>query len=138
MKKIVLTALCTLLLAACQDDGKKNDWSKARTEMEEKAQICLKEARAALGNADYATARAKVNEIRDQYSLALNAREEAILFMDSVDLQQATADLQRTNSLIRTRPEASDSLKAAAHELSQKIRFYLRKLEHDKQNKQEH
>ena len=58
--------------------------------------------------------------------------------MDSVDLQQATADLQRTNSLIRTRPEASDSLKVAAHELSQKIRFYLRKLEHDKQNKQEH
>ncbi len=138
MKKFTLAAVCLLCLAGCQNDNKKAGWSKARTEMEAQAQVCLKDARAALERADYATARAKVEEIRSQYNLALNAREEAILFMDSVDMRQATQELQRVNQLIHTQPENQDSLKAAADELSQKIKFYLRKLEHDKKNRQEH
>ena len=138
MKKFTLAAVCLLCLAGCQNYNKKAGWSKARTEMEAQAQVCLKDARAALERADYTTARAKVEEIRSQYNLALNAREEAILFMDSVDMRQATQELQRVNQLIHTQPENQDSLKAAADELSQKIKFYLRKLEHDKKNRQEH
>lgn len=138
MKKFTLAAVCLLCLAGCQKVNKKAGWSKARTEMEAQAQVCLKDARAALERADYTTARAKVEEIRSQYNLALNAREEAILFMDSVDMRQATQELQRVNQLIHTQPENQDSLKAAADELSQKIKFYLRKLEHDKKNRQEH
>lgn len=138
MKKFTLAAVCLLCLAGCQNDNKKAGWSKARTEMEVQAQVCLKDARAALERADYTTARAKVEEIRSQYNLALNAREEAILFMDSVDMRQATQELQRVNQLIHTQPENQDSLKAVADELSQKIKFYLRKLEHDKKNRQEH
>ena len=105
MKKFTLAAVCLLCLAGCQNDNKKAGWSKARTEMEAQAQVCLKDARAALERADYTTARAKVEEIRSQYNLALNAREEAILFMDSVDMRQATQELQRVNQLIHTQPE---------------------------------
>lgn len=138
MKKIILAAAGLLFLAGCQNDGKKAGWSKARTEMEAQAQVCLKDARAALERADYATARAKVEEIRSRYNLALDAREEAILFMDSVDVRQATQELQHVNQQVHSQPENRDSLKAVADELNQKIKFYLRKLEHDRKNRQEH
>ncbi len=138
MKRYIFIALCSALLSACQNDGKKANWSKARIEMEDSAQICLRDARAALERSDYATARSKVREIRNKYNLALDAREEAILFMDSVDLCQATEELQRANKEMQLHPEPHDSLKAVADELNQKIKFYLRKLEHDRQNKRTH
>lgn len=98
----------------------------------------LAEARRALASADFETARNRVKLMRQECTLALNAREEGILLMDSIDLKQAIKQLEQTDSLQLAHPDNAHLLQQNIEDLSQKIKFYKRKLEHDKQNRKKH
>lgn len=129
----IFVILCMLtVLTACNNQNGHSDWSKARQEMEAHAQDLLTDARAALGQRKFDAARQHIKTMREECNLALEAREQGILLMDSIDLQEAIHEMMITDSLLRTNPQESDSLKWALEEYNNRIKFYRRKLEHDK------
>lgn len=126
-----LGLLCVLTMCFACKENKHEDWSEARTKMEQKGQAYLMLSRQALSEKNYTTAREKVNLLRKECELALSAREEGILLMDSINLFEAEKQF---------RTACEDSTTASAREsiedLQQKICFYQRKLEHDKKSKE--
>ena len=123
--------LCVLTMCFACKENKHEDWSEARTKMEQKGQAYLMLSRQALSEKNFTTAREKVNLLRKECELALSAREEGILLMDSINLFEAEEQF---------RTACEDSTTASAREfiedLQQKICFYQRKLEHDKKSKE--
>ena len=126
-----LGLLCVLTMCFACKENKHEDWSEARTKMEQKGQAYLMLSRQALSEKNFTTAREKVNLLRKECELALSAREEGILLMDSINLFEAEEQF---------RTACEDSTAASAREaiedLQQKICFYQRKLEHDKKSKE--
>lgn len=129
--KLSLGLLCVLTMCFACKENKHEDWSEARTKMEQKGQAYLMLSRQALSEKNFTTAREKVNLLRKECELALSAREEGILLMDSINLFEAEEQF---------RTACEDSTVASAREsiedLQQKICFYQRKLEHDKKSKE--
>lgn len=124
MKKIGLLFVSALLLVGC---------GNALTELE-KAELggaqLISQAREAFVTANYTTAVALIDSIRNAFPLALNAREEGILLKDSVLLEQAREELRNAKDI------AGDSIDI--EELHMKVTFYERKLQHDLEQKQTH
>ena len=124
MKKIGLLFVSALLLVGC---------GNALTERE-KAELggvqLISQAREAFVTADYTTAVALIDSIRDAYPLALNAREEGILLKDSVLLEQAREELRNAKDI------AGDLIDMV--DLQLKVTFYERNLQHDLEQKQTH
>jgi hypothetical protein len=124
MKKICLLFVSCLLLVGC---------GNALTERE-KAELggaqLISQAREAFVTANYTTAVALIDSIRNAFPLALNAREEGILLKDSVLLEQAREELRNAKDI------AGDSIDL--EELHMKVNFYERKLQHDLEQKQTH
>lgn len=108
---LALTLLAaTLLASGCQ--SKYGDASDRRIADEEKAEILLNDARAALKAGDYAGAKSKVKTMRQDYPYALACRKAGILLMDSIELMVAKSDTTQEDREMR-------------------INFYLKKLRHD-------
>ena len=84
-----LGLLCVLTMCFACKENKHEDWSEARTKMEQKGQAYLMLSRQALSEKNFTTAREKVNLLRKECELALYAREEGILLMDSINLFEA-------------------------------------------------
>ena len=124
MKKIGLLFVSCLLIVGC---------GNALTERE-KAELggaqLISQAREAFVTANYTTAVALIDSIRNAFPLALNAREEGILLKDSVLLEQAREELRNAKDI------AGDSIDL--EELHMKVTFYERKLQHDLEQKQTH
>lgn len=140
MKQLsILTFLCIGLIFCQSSDKDKNGMSEERQNMEKEGQLCLLNGRKALERKDYTAAREIVEKMRDQYPLALNAREEGILLMDSINLFEAEEQLKMIDQALReSDPSKKDSLQIEFDDLFQKTKFYTRKLDHDKKNKQTH
>ena len=140
MKKILIPCLLALALTGCNSAKKDNGWSEKRQEMEAEGQKCLTAAREAIERKDLATAREHIVLLREKYRLALDAREEGILLMDSIELFEAQEALQQADSLLQTCTDSASArfkeLKTNFDEQCQRIRFYHRKIQHDKANKQ--
>lgn len=126
-----LGLLCVLTMCFACKENKHEDWSEARTKMEQKGQAYLMLSRQALSEKNFTTAREKVNLLRKECELALSAREEGILLMDSINLFEAEEQF-RTACVDSTAASARESIE----DLQQKICFYQRKLEHDKKSKE--
>lgn len=126
-----LGLLCALTMCFACKENKHEDWSEARTKMEQKGQAYLMLSRQALSEKNFTTAREKVNLLRKECELALSAREEGILLMDSINLFEAEEQF-RTACVDSTAASARESIE----DLQQKICFYQRKLEHDKKSKE--
>lgn len=130
-KHILLLALLALA-AGC---GQKADTSEAD------GQHCLTIARQALSNGDIDNARAYIDTLRANYPTALNAREEGILLLDSIELAQAIIELDEAQQLA-SQPDldriAKDSLDFHLDGARQKVKFFEKKIEHDKQNVAQH
>lgn len=142
MKNILLFALLAAGLAAC---GRKNEatahYSDRRAEMEERGEECLSRARTLLAAREYSAARRQIDSMRRTYPLALNAREAGILLLDSLCLAEAQDSLAEVDSLLLAGglPEGESRRGQAVYdELCQKVKFYKRKLYHDRKNKQRH
>lgn len=93
--------------------------SKHRQQDEKRAARYLERARWAMNEGDYDAARQLIGELRDSCYLALDARERAMLLLDSIELNAAMSDT--------TLPD---------HET--RVQFYQKKLEYDKQAPRKH
>ncbi len=126
-----LGLLCVLTMCFACKENKHEDWSEARTKMEQKGQAYLMLSRQALSEKNFTTAREKVNLLRKECELALSAREEGILLMDSINLFEAEEQF-----LTACEDSTAASARESIEDLQQKICFYQRKLEHDKKSKE--
>lgn len=132
-----MTAMLMLMLTiiACSAGGgtKNNvnteDRSEARNKMETEAQARLYMARAKLAQMQCAEAKAIVIKMRKDCYLALSARKEGILLMDSIDIQQAKLELSKADSLMQKQHSISTS--DDFDEACRKVQFYERKLQYD-------
>lgn len=132
-----MTAMLMLMLTiiACSAGwGTKNnvnteDRSEARNKMETEAQARLSMARAKLAQMQCAEAKAIVIKMRKDCYLALSARKEGILLMDSIDIQQAKLELSKADSLMQKQHSISTS--DEFDEACRKVQFYERKLQYD-------
>ena len=132
-----MTAMLMLMLTiiACSAGGgtKNNvnteDRSEARNKMETEAQARLSMARAKLAQMQCAEAKAIVIKMRKDCYLALSARKEGILLMDSIDIQQAKLELSKADSLMQKQHSISTS--DEFDEACRKVQFYERKLQYD-------
>ena len=132
-----MTAMLILMLTiiACSAGGgtKNNvnteDRSEARNKMETEAQARLSMARTKLAQMQCAEAKAIVIKMRKDCYLALSARKEGILLMDSIDIQQAKLELSKADSLMQKQHSISTS--DDFDEACRKVQFYERKLQYD-------
>lgn len=132
-----MTAMLMLMLTiiACSAGGgtKNNvnteDRSEARNKMETEAQARLSMARTKLAQMQCAEAQAIVIKMRKDCYLALSARKEGILLMDSIDIQQAKLELSKADSLMQKQHSISTS--DDFDEACRKVQFYERKLQYD-------
>lgn len=132
-----MTAMLMLMLTiiACSAGGgtKNNvnteDRSEARNKMETEAQARLSMARAKLAQMQCGEAKAIVIKMRKDCYLALSARKEGILLMDSIDIQQAKLELSKADSLMQKQHSISTSNEF--DEACRKVQFYERKLQYD-------
>lgn len=132
-----MTAMLMLMLTiiACSAGGgtKNNvnteDKSEARNKMETEAQARLSMARTKLAQMQCAEAKAIVIKMRKDCYLALSARKEGILLMDSIDIQQAKLELSKADSLMQKQHSISTS--DDFDEACRKVQFYERKLQYD-------
>lgn len=129
-------ALCSACGWLGGPDEKKDlsqvEQSEVRQKDEKAGQIYLKEAREALQQEKFIQAKQKITELRQQHPMAINARKEGILLLDSIELMHAAYQLRLVDAQLRDENEPSDSLKAEFEDLFNKVKFYRRKLEHDK------
>lgn len=84
MRKTLLIPI--LILCAC----------KPQPSAEDMGQKMLQEARTAYAQGDYAAARDTILSLRKRYPTAFEARRQAILLMDSVELMDAQGDTLKT------------------------------------------
>lgn len=132
-----MTAMLMLMLTiiACSAGGgtKNNvnteDRSEARNKMETEAQARLSMARTKLAQMQCAEAKAIVIKMRKDCYLALSARKEGILLMDSIDIQQAKLELSKADSLMQKQHSISTS--DDFDEACRNVQFYERKLQYD-------
>ena len=121
MKSLACLFLVLLGLGRCNDPHP--DWSEARRADEAQGQILLNKAQ-------LKEAKLSVAQIREQHMLAINARKEGILLMDSIELQTARQTLSYVDRVIQA-GEKSDSLLGVFDRLCEQVKFYERKLDHD-------
>ena len=130
----LLILLAALALPSCSLLGDKKDkasdsYSDHRQQMEAEAQGRLALARTQLRQGAYVKARSTVEKMRQDCYLALDARRQGILLMDSIDLADARALLVRVDSGMHA---GVDSIgRGDFDEACRKVEFYERKLKHD-------
>ena len=131
-------ALCLAagLLTACKDNKKGEAQSEKRTEMEERAQVFLSNARKSLAQKDFAAARQSIEQMRKDCYLALTGRRQGILLMDSIDCADAQQQLVKLDSLVRQNPNDAN-LAAQFEEKCKEVDFYKKKIVHDRKAMQQ-
>ncbi|MBP3775084.1 MAG: hypothetical protein ILA34_07020 [Bacteroidaceae bacterium] len=133
-RSFILVPVAALVALLCNCTSRPSD-----TDAE--GYVCLSNARKALAAHDFALAKAWVDSLRTQYPTALNAREDAILFLDSVGLAEAHVEVAALEEALQ-QPDLTrigkDTLDFNYDEAKQKVRFFEKKLEHDKANHKQH
>lgn len=132
--KAILTLIVTLVIfffTSCSSStqDKKTDYSEARTKMESKAASMLQTARNEMQSQQFAKAKAIIQNMRKECYLALDARAQGILLMDSIELRIAQQELTTADSLLRA--NADTISQSEFDEACRKVQFYERKLQYD-------
>lgn len=127
LRRMALAAGCgmLLLLASCSSKGDPK-MSRQRQEQEARAQTCLATARAQMRQGQAAKAKNTVISLREQCPMALTARAEGILLMDSIEMALTQQELRELSQADSVKAEEVAALQA-------RLAFYKRKLEHDLQ-----
>lgn len=124
-----------LTMSSCSffksSDDKTEGYSDERKVMESRAQVQLQQARTWLAQGDFNQAKKVIETMRKKNYLAIDAREQGILLMDSISLMEARAELNHTDSLQRCGKVSANELEEAC----QKVQFYERKLQFDGKSK---
>lgn len=129
MLMVMLTIIACSAGGGTKNNVNTEDRSEARNKMETEAQARLSMARTKLAQMQCAEAKAIVIKMRKDCYLALSARKEGILLMDSIDIQQAKLELSKANSLMQKQHSISTS--DDFDEACRKVQFYERKLQYD-------
>lgn len=129
MLMLMLTIIACSAGGETKNNANTEDRSEARNKMETEAQARLSMARAKLAQMQCAEAKAIVIKMRKDCYLALSARKEGILLMDSIDIQQAKLELSKADSLMQKQHSISTS--DNFDEACRKVQFYERKLQYD-------
>ena len=131
-------ALCLAagLLTACKDNKKGEAQSEKRTEMEERAQEYLANARKSLAQKNFVAARQSIEQMRKDCYLALSGRRQGILLMDSIDCADAQQQLVKLDSLVRQNPNDAN-LATQFEEKCKEVDFYKKKIVHDRKAMQQ-
>lgn len=131
-------ALCLAagLLTACKDNKKGEAQSEKRTEMEQRAQEFLSDARKSLVLNNFTAARKSIEQMRKDCYLALTGRRQGILLMDSIDCADAQQQLVKLDSLVRQNPNDAN-LAAQFEEKCKEVDFYKKKIVHDRKAMQQ-
>ena len=136
LRIINISMVCALVLtclASCSlfksDKNETDGYSDNRKIMEQEAQRKLQTARVFMQKEDFAQAKKTIEAMRKKDYLAITARKEGILLMDSICLQEAKMQLTKTDSLQQVGKASGTQLEEAC----QKVQFYERKLQFDKQ-----
>lgn len=132
LKQLMLPLLTLLLLISCQSkttNKAESTFSTRRTEMEAEGQKRLAKARMQLQQNQCSAAKATITKMRTDCYLALTARKQGIVLMDSVELQMARNELAHADSLMQRQSsqQATDNFDEACR----KVQFYERKLQYD-------
>ena len=127
--KLMLTIIACSAGGGTKNNVNTEDRSEARNKMETEAQARLSMARTKLAQMQCAEAKAIVIKMRKDCYLALSARKEGILLMDSIDIQQAKLELSKADSLMQKQHSISTS--DDFDEACRKVQFYERKLQYD-------
>lgn len=129
--------LFAIVLASCSLVSKKQtsdpseQYSSERQKMETEAQKRLSQARQQLEAKQFDKAKNTIKAMRKECYLALTAREEGILLMDSIELRVAQNNLMHVDSLLQKgHSEAEQEFQKAC----QKVQFFERKLTYDKKS----
>lgn len=129
----MVCALVLTCLASCSlfksDKNETDGYSDNRKIMEQEAQRKLQTARVFMQKENFAQAKKTIEAMRKKDYLAITARKEGILLMDSICLQEAKMQLTKTDSLQQVGKASGTQLEEAC----QKVQFYERKLQFDKQ-----
>ena len=134
MKHIGILAVFGLVIMFFSACGQKNN-------SEVGGQACLTEARKAFKSNDFSSARNCIEKMRKEFPMSLNAREEGILLLDSINLAEARVQLEvwqekmGQSGLLRI---SQDTLSFNLDEAQQKVRFFEKKIEHDKTKVKHH
>ncbi len=96
---------------------------------EEEAQAVLDTARLALHAGGFETARAKTKSIRTRFPHALNAREDAILLLDSIEIMEAASKVTRLDATGSV--ETDESIAVERAKAADKVEFFQEKLARD-------
>lgn len=99
MKKLIILACATLMLAACGND------------VEKKAAEKLAAARSAFGHGDYNEAKLQIDSIKILYPKAFEARKEGIKLMQQVELKEQSESLVYLDSMLQSKQKELEEMK---------------------------
>jgi len=126
--------LSFFLLYSCKPS---NRWSSVSQSDEAQGQTLLNKSRAQLTAKKYDEAEKMIEKLRKNYPLALTAREEAILLLDSIHLARSSSELMLMD--VESKKVANvDSLRRELEDVVMQKKFYMRKLEYDKTRTKRH
>jgi hypothetical protein len=128
---LIPVACAAVLAAACQN----------KPDVEAEGQKYLQRARISLQNGATKDAKALIDSLRVRCPMALNAREEGIILLDSINLVESKRQLDSMDCFLQTATLTrlgKDTMDFKRDELNQKVRFFMKKLSHDQQNKKQH
>lgn len=132
---ILVIMLGATLISSCSKSQPTDE------EIEQAGHQWLLRARASLADADYDLARIYIDSLRERCPMALNAREDGILLLDSIELAQAVEQLQQAEFFARQSDLdyiARDSADTNLDRAMAKVKFFQKKIGHDLANKKQH
>lgn len=149
MKNILYIVLSLAAACACNPKG---------SDAESEAGRMLGTARHLMKAQDYKAARDTVESMRKRFPTAFDARTEGIIVMDSIELLEAQDSLAIIDSMLQQEQKLLEQLQAGKNkkdqeersrqklkvfhirqhldEMGAKVKFFLRKIEIDKNDKQ--
>ena len=133
---------CIAVATSCGNQEKQTDhtadYSQARLKDEQGGAVYLDSIRQSIVVKDWEQGKSQIEKLRQQYPLALDAREQALLLWDSICWMEAEAELIRVDAWLQpgggsqTASKAEcDSMRTAFDEL------FRRKLVYDKRKADE-
>ncbi len=134
MKQYIFIFFALLSLLSCNNSKNDKGYSQIRQQHELEAEAYLEKARALLKNNSFEEARSAIVELRSKCPRAISAREAALITMDSIDLAEAKAHLVEATEMQTNDSISADVQTKLVEELCQKIKFYQRKLDHDRKS----
>lgn len=136
----LLLFVTLLFVTGCQ--SKYKNATDRRKKDEARAEVYLHDAREALSEKNFQVAKEQIRTLRESCRFALEAREKAILLLDSVELIDTQCRLLKSDSLLRIymgkKQDIPLRMREKHNELHRQLKFYERKLQHDKQQRRNH